>query len=195
MPLPYPPYGTLNFFDQTARDVLDGIKSHRGTAILPQQTGPVIDVLYSAAGNCADEAYYSNGIIGYDFEIGATHYYKDPAPAPATCSPGQQPPFGDSTNDCLDNEGFHEAMEFASGNYGLLQSALDYAQRHDGAGRQHGRRADGIRPSTRCASRATRRPRSTTRSTARRRPRRRPSGSRRGPGRCRCRSSCARARR
>ena len=74
VPLPYPPYGTLNFFDQTATTVLDGIKSHRGTAIHPQQTGPVIDVLYSAAGNSADEAYYANGIIGYDFEIGATHY-------------------------------------------------------------------------------------------------------------------------
>ena len=72
VPLPYPPYGTLNFFDQTGKTVLDGIKSHRGTAIRPQQTGPVIDVLYSAAGNSADEAYYSNGIIGFDFEIGAT---------------------------------------------------------------------------------------------------------------------------
>ena len=61
VPLPYPPYGTLNFFDQTAKQVLDGIKSHRGTAILPQQTGPVIDVLYSAAGNSADEAYYATG--------------------------------------------------------------------------------------------------------------------------------------
>jgi hypothetical protein len=127
VPLPYPPYGTLNFFDQAARQVLDGIKSHRGTAIRPQRTGPVIDVLYSAAGNSADEAYYTLGIIGYDFEIGDVHYYKDPVTgAERTCNPGQQPPFGDSTNDCLDNEGFHEAQEFSSGNYGLLQSALDY---------------------------------------------------------------------
>ena len=126
--LPYPPYGTLNFFDQAARHVLDGIKSHRGTAIRPQRTGPVIDVLYSAAGNSADEAYYTLGIIGYDFEIGDVHYYKNPATgAETTCNPGQQPPFGDSTNDCLDNEGFHEAQEFSSGNYGLLQSALEYA--------------------------------------------------------------------
>src|SRR3954447_22970164 len=127
VPLPYPPYGTLNFFDQAAKHVLDGIKSHRGTAILPQKTGPVIDVLYSAAGNSADEAYYNYGIIGYDFEIGDVHYYKNPTTGvESTCNPGQQPPFGDSTNDCLDNEGFHEAMEFSSGNYGLLQSALEY---------------------------------------------------------------------
>ena len=136
VPLPYPPYGTLNFFDQTAKHVLDGIKSHRGTAILPQQTGPVIDVLYSAAGNSADEAYYANGIIGFDFEIGTTNYYIARRPASCTtCGAGQQPPFGDSTNDCLDNEGFHEAMEFASGNYGLLDGRDGLRQRHDGSGR------------------------------------------------------------
>ncbi len=126
VPLPYPPYGTLNFFDQTGKTVLDYIKGHRGTGIFPQQTGPVIDVLYSAAGNSADEAWYSNGIIGFDFEIGATHY-NDTGSGPATCGAGQQPPFGDSTNDCLDNEGFHEAMEFASGNVGLLKEALEYS--------------------------------------------------------------------
>jgi hypothetical protein len=128
-PLPYPPYGTLNFFDQAAKQVLDGIKSHRRLAVRPQKTGPVIDVLYSAAGNSADEAYYKNGIIGYDFEIGdSNNEYKDPVTGVIRqCSAGQQPPFGDSTNDCLDNEGFHESMEFASGNYGLMQSALDYA--------------------------------------------------------------------
>jgi hypothetical protein len=124
--LPYPPYGTLNFFDQTASHVLDGIKSHRGTAIRPQRTGPVIDVLYSAAGNSADEAWYVNGIVGYDFEIGDVHY-NDTGTGAATCDPGQQPPFGtNTTNPCLLNEGKHEGEEFSSGNYGLLQSALDY---------------------------------------------------------------------
>ncbi|HWK29881.1 MAG TPA: M14 family zinc carboxypeptidase [Solirubrobacter sp.] len=124
--LPYPEYGTLNFFDQTASHVLAGIKAHRGTAILPQKTGPVIDVLYSAAGNSADEAWYVRGIVGYDFEIGDTHY-NDTGVGPATCNPGQQPPFGtNTTNNCLLNEGKSEGEEFASGNYGLLQSALDY---------------------------------------------------------------------
>ena len=103
VPLPYPPYGTLNFFDETATQVINGIKSHRDTTILPQRTGPVIDVLYSAAGNSADEAYYNHGIIGYDFEIGNS----------------QQPNFA--------NEAVHQAMEFASGNYGLLRQAYAYA--------------------------------------------------------------------
>jgi hypothetical protein len=129
VPMPYPPYGTLNFFDQTAKSVLDHIKGHRGTGILPQRTGPVIDVLYSAAGNSADEAWYSNGIIGFDFEIGTTNYYVNPDTGQeTTCNAGQQPPFGPSSNPCLANEGFHEAMEFASGNYGLLKEALRYAR-------------------------------------------------------------------
>ena len=174
--------------------MLDGIKSHRGTAIRPQRTGPVIDVLYSAAGNSADEAYYTLGIIGYDFEIGDDHYYKNPATGvETTCDPGQQPPFGDSTNDCLDNEGFHEAMEFSSGNYGLLQSALEYANDTtapvvDGD-RQVRRQRDAGRPLHVQRGRA----RSTTRPTARRRPRRRPSGSRTALARCRCRSRSRRA--
>ena len=127
VPLPYPPYGTLNFFDQTAKQVLDGIKSHRGLTIVPSRTGPVIDVLYSAAGNSADEAYYENGIIGYDFEIGTTYYYKDPATGVVTsCSSGQQPVFGATTNPCTSNEGFHEAMEYSGGNYGLLEEARAY---------------------------------------------------------------------
>jgi len=87
----------------------------------------VIDVLYSAAGNSADEAYYANGIIGFDFEIGTTNYYKNPTTGAITsCSASQQPPFGDTTNDCLDNEGFHEAMEYASGNFGMLDAAMAY---------------------------------------------------------------------
>ncbi len=39
VPLPYPPYGTLNFFDQTAKNVLDGIKGHRGIDDRPVADG------------------------------------------------------------------------------------------------------------------------------------------------------------
>ncbi|HWK29882.1 MAG TPA: M14 family zinc carboxypeptidase [Solirubrobacter sp.] len=124
--LPYPPYGTLNYFDQTAAAVLERIYGFRKTAILPAQTGPVTDVLYSAAGNSADEAYYNHGIIGYDFEIGAIKQLADGS----TASPGFQPPFGAvpiGGNANLANEGHDEGMEFSNGNYALLASALDYA--------------------------------------------------------------------
>jgi hypothetical protein len=131
-PLPYPPYGTLNYFDQTAAMVNDRIYNYRHTAILPQQTGPVLDVLYSAAGNSADEAYYNHDIIGYDFEIGASKVL----PNGSSQGTGFQPCFSTSTpntgggtgtcNANLVNEGHDEGMEFANGNYALLESALAY---------------------------------------------------------------------
>ncbi|WP_121248739.1 M14 family zinc carboxypeptidase [Solirubrobacter pauli] len=128
--LPYPPYGTLNYFDQTAAAVLDRIYNYRHTAVLPSQTGPVVDVLYSAAGNSADEAYYSHGIVGYDFEIGASKVL----PNGQSQSTGFQPCYGavgtgGGTGTCnanLVNEGHDEGMEFANGNYALLAEALAY---------------------------------------------------------------------
>ena len=134
--LPYPPYGTLNFFDQAATQVLDGIKSHRGTAILPQRTGPVIDVLYSAAGNSADEAYYAHGIIGYDFEIGDVHYHTGPGTGASDLRPGSAAAVRrHTTNACLDNEGKHEGDGVRVGQ--LRPAALRAAllQRHRGPGR------------------------------------------------------------
>jgi hypothetical protein len=114
--LPYPPYGTQQYFDQTASTVLDRVKSYRGTAVLPSRTGPVADVLYSAAGNSADEAYYNHNIIGYDFEIGADRFT---GTGTNQTEVGFTPPYA--------NEGHDEGMEFAHGNYGLLDSALDYS--------------------------------------------------------------------
>ena len=122
VPLPYPPYGTLNFFDQTASTVLNAILSHRGTGINPAQTGPVSTCSTRPPATARTRRTTRNGIIGYDFEIGATHYYdiSDDRRRVRPAAPAA-PLFGDSTNDCLDNEGFHEAMEFADGNYGLLR--------------------------------------------------------------------------
>ena len=50
------------------------IKEHRGTVILPERTGPIADVLYSAAGNSADDQWYRKGIIAYSFETGADRF-------------------------------------------------------------------------------------------------------------------------
>jgi hypothetical protein len=115
--LPYASAGTNQYFEQTARTVLDRIKSYRGTVVLPSRTGPVADVLYSAAGNSADEAYYSHGIIGYDFEVGVQRFTVGGTP-PTGGDPGFTPTFAP--------EGHDEGMEFANGNYALLASALDY---------------------------------------------------------------------
>jgi hypothetical protein len=117
--LPYASAGTNQYFEQTARTVLDRIKGYRGTVVLPSRTGPVADVLYSAAGNSADEAYYNHGIIGYDFEIGVQRFTVGGTP-PSGGDPGFTPTFAP--------EGHDEGMEFANGDYALLDSALDYAK-------------------------------------------------------------------
>ena len=116
-----PPRARNQYFEQTARTVLDRIKCYRGTVVLPARTGPVADVLYSAAGNSADEAYYNHGIIGYDFEIGAQRFTGAVGRhgAPARCRTRASRP-------TFDAEGHDEGMEFANGNYALLDSALDY---------------------------------------------------------------------
>ena len=132
--LPAPNIGIERYFFEVADDVLVAHPGPRATrTILPQRTGPIADVLYSAAGNSADDMYYRKGIIGYSFEAGAQRITVNrrrarsaaprsassrasarsaPAAAPAPC------------NASLVNEGHDEAMEFAEGNLGLIKGAL-----------------------------------------------------------------------
>ncbi|MBC6460698.1 M14 family zinc carboxypeptidase [Actinomadura sp. HBU206391] len=114
--LPYADLGTESYFWAASDHILNAVQKWRGTAIWPGRTGPVTDVLYSAAGNSADEHWYSRGIIGWDFEVGADLY--DPATGRFNAV-GFQPPFA---------EGHQEAMEFANGQIGILEVALAYAK-------------------------------------------------------------------
>ena len=90
--------------------------------MLPARTGPVADVLYSAAGNSADEAYYTHDIIGYDFEIGVDRFTGAVRAdgTPVVSQTGFTPPYT--------SEGHDEGQEFANGNIGLLTAALGYEQ-------------------------------------------------------------------
>ena len=71
---PAPNIGIEGYFWKAADTTLKRIKEYRGTVIDPQRTGPVADVLYSAAGNSADDYYYRKGIIAYSFEVGADRF-------------------------------------------------------------------------------------------------------------------------
>ncbi|MEU2611275.1 M14 family zinc carboxypeptidase [Micromonospora sp. NPDC007271] len=113
--LPRVDQGTEAYFWTASDYILSRVQEYRGTAIWPGRTGPVTDVLYSAAGNSADEHWYNRGIIGWDFEVGADVY--NPATKRFTAV-GFQPPFA---------EGHEEAMEFANGNIGILEVARAYA--------------------------------------------------------------------
>jgi hypothetical protein len=133
---PAPNIGIENYFFQAGEKILRRIKDYRGTAILPERTGPIADVLYSAAGNSADDAWYRKGVIAYSFETGADRMLNTTT-GTAQTEVGFQPCFGavgtgGGAGNCpasgsLINEGHDEAMEFAAGNYGLVESAYDYA--------------------------------------------------------------------
>jgi zinc carboxypeptidase len=113
--LPRPTPQQEGYFLESARTIVDAIAAERGTVTWPQQTGPVTDVLYSAAGNSADELWYDHGIFGWDFEVGNDIW--DPV-ARRWTSVGFQPPF--------EPEGHAEALEYAAGLIALIGVAADY---------------------------------------------------------------------
>jgi hypothetical protein len=187
--------GVEKYFFEAGDRILNRIKEIRNTAILPERTGPIADVLYSAAGNSADEHWYNRGVIAYSFETGADRYgaleqttLSVAAPAGATAirvgnrtlftplekvtidpglpsqetrtvqsvavnNPASPNPnvtlaeplqFAHAANAVVRGqdivqtgvgfqpdyatEGRFEALEFAAGNYGLLESAYDYSK-------------------------------------------------------------------
>jgi hypothetical protein len=141
--LPAPNIGVERYFFEVADTILSHIRSSRNTAILPQRVGPIADVLYSAAGNSADEQYYNRGIIAYSFEAGAQRIAVNPTTGALTrtavgfqpCFQNALPAAGFSSTSCgtpanpnplLANEGHDSTMEFAEGNFGEIQAALEY---------------------------------------------------------------------
>ena len=67
--------GVEKYFFEAGDQILNRIKEVRNTVILPERTGPIADVLYSAAGNSADEHWYNRNVIAYSFETGADLYF------------------------------------------------------------------------------------------------------------------------
>ncbi|WP_028061974.1 M14 family zinc carboxypeptidase [Solirubrobacter soli] len=134
---PAPNIGIEKYFFQAGEKILRRIKDSRGTVILPERTGPIADVLYSAAGNSADDHWYRKGIIAYSFETGADRFTSTTT-GTAQTAVGFQPCFGAvgtgggqgscPANGSLVNEGRDEALEFAAGNFGLVESAYDYGK-------------------------------------------------------------------
>jgi hypothetical protein len=119
---PPPNHGIEAYFFAAADTVLGRIKSVRGTTVLPARTGPIADVLYSAAGNGADDMWYRRGIIAYSFEAGSDRF-SSTTTGTTQSAVGFMPTFS--------SEGRFEAQEFAAGNYGLLESALEYEYDND----------------------------------------------------------------
>ena len=80
--------GVEKYFFAAGDRILNRIKEVRNTAILPERTGPIADVLYSAAGNSADEHWYNRDVIAYSFETGADLYFTTLQSAAPAGAPG-----------------------------------------------------------------------------------------------------------
>ena len=134
---PAPNIGIERYFFEAGEKILKRIKDSRGTVILPERTGPIADVLYSAAGNSADDMWYRKGIIAYSFETGADRFVSTTTGTQQQAV-GFQPCFGAvgtgggqgscPANGSLVNEGRDEALEFAAGNFGMVESAYEYGK-------------------------------------------------------------------
>ena len=185
--------GIEKYFFEAGDKILNRIKEHRNTVILPERTGPIADVLYSAAGNSADEHWYVRSTIAYSFETGADLFVNTSLSVASaagatgiragnrTCfapgdtikvdagasneevrtvativNPNPASPAANITltqalsgahaagavlggGICRQGVGFQpnyaaegkpEALEFANGNYGLFESALEYSRDH-----------------------------------------------------------------
>ncbi|TDC49725.1 hypothetical protein E1212_17320 [Jiangella ureilytica] len=104
-----PSYGVESYFYEASDVILNRIKEHRGTSVWPSRVGPISDVLYSAAGNSADDHFYNNGIFAWSFEAGSPTWTGS-----GWSDVGFTPPY---------EEGHEEAMEFSHGWLGILEVA------------------------------------------------------------------------
>jgi hypothetical protein len=98
---PRPTLAEESFFWGASSRILTAIKRYRNMAVTPARTGPISDVLYSAAGNSGDMLWYKYGIYAWNFEVGTSF----------------QPAW---------SEAHDETMEFANGLVELMRVAHDF---------------------------------------------------------------------
>ncbi|MFY1632121.1 M14 family metallopeptidase [Solwaraspora sp. WMMB335] len=98
---PRPTLAEESFFWGASARILTAIKRHRNMAVTPARTGPISDVLYSAAGNSGDMLWYKYGVYAWNFEVGTSF----------------QPAW---------EEAHQQTMEYANGLVELMRVARDY---------------------------------------------------------------------
>ncbi|WFE28121.1 M14 family metallopeptidase [Solwaraspora sp. WMMD791] len=98
---PRPTLAEESFFWGASARILTAIKRHRNLAVTPARTGPISDVLYSAAGNSGDMLWYKYGIYAWNFEVGTSF----------------QPAW---------DEAHQQTMEYANGLTELMRVARDF---------------------------------------------------------------------
>ncbi len=105
---PRPTLEEESYFWGASARILSEIKRYRGMSVTPARTGPISDVLYSAAGNSGDMLWYKHGVYAWNFEVGTQF----------------QPPFTDE--DPNGASAHAESQEFANGLIELMRVAYDF---------------------------------------------------------------------
>ena len=105
---PRPSLEDEGFFWGSSSRILTEIKRYRGMSVTPARTGPISDVLYSAAGNSGDMLWYKYGIYAWNFEVGTTF----------------QPPFQSANPNAASAHA--ESQEYANGLVELMRVAYDF---------------------------------------------------------------------
>jgi hypothetical protein len=106
---PRPTLEEESFFWGASARILTEIKRHRGLSVTPARTGPISDVLYSAAGNSGDMLWYKYRLYAWNFEVGTS--FQPPFLGPATGANASQ-----------------ETMEYANGLVELMRVAYDFSR-------------------------------------------------------------------
>jgi len=107
---PRPTLAEESYFWGASSRILTSIKRHRGLSVTPARTGPISDVLYSAAGNSGDMLWYRYGIYAWNFEVGTQF----------------QPPWEGSTTSSA--SAHQETLEYANGLVELVRVAYDFGK-------------------------------------------------------------------
>ena len=106
---PRPTLEEEGYFWGSSSRILTEIKKYRGLSVTPARTGPISDVLYSAAGNSGDMLWYQYGLYAWNFEVGTSF----------------QPPFeGTPTG----GSARRESQEFSNGLMELFRVAYDFGK-------------------------------------------------------------------
>lgn len=132
VPLPLPEPDVAEDFEIASQRIVGAIAADRGTMTWPSKTGPVVDVLYSAAGNSGDHLFYEFDIYAWDFEVGNDLWNEDQQRWEGV---GFQPPF---------EEAHPESQEYAAGLVELVRVAADDAPVHRLGGQDRYRTAVAI---------------------------------------------------
>jgi hypothetical protein len=110
-----PNAGIEQYYYENSEHILDAVQQWRDTAVWPGRNGPIIDVLYSAAGNSADYFWVEHGWLSWAFETNGPRWH-----------PELNDGAGGWRNGSNTADVHETAMEYANGLLAIVDVALEF---------------------------------------------------------------------